>query len=127
MATSRGFLEESVVYRSLRSVGAPSIRSLDETVVRDARLYRMVVCWYRGVQESAIVRTFDNPSLQAIALFAIVCLSLIRIFTAGLHVTVRFLSFALVAVVLVVLTWRFTQPLAKSTVPSGDRGARDGQ
>ena len=53
---------------------------------------------------------FDQRVLIAGAV-VIVLFSVVRILLSSLHVTVKFLSFALLAVVLIVLVWPYTQPL----------------
>ena len=61
-----------------------------------------------------VVAVFNNQRVLLAGVILLVLLSLIRILSSGLHVTVRFLSLALLAVVLLMLTWPYTKPLTDS-------------
>lgn len=56
----------------------------------------------------------NDPRVIVGLLVTVLLISLVRIFLADIHTSVKFLSFLLLTVVLLVLVWPFTKPLADS-------------
>jgi len=89
---------------------APDVK----TVVENSRIYQAVATMWRAGEGSLAVRLLNDQRVLLAGVVLFVLISLLRILVSGLHVTVKFLSFALLAVVLLVLVWPYTKPLADS-------------
>ena len=81
-------------------------------IIRGSLLYRVLSRLAAWGSESRIVALLNDERVLAGLLGVLLVASLIRILTSGLHVTVQFLSFALLFIVLAALTWNYTEPLA---------------
>lgn len=79
-------------------------------VLESSLLYRLAERLHRWAQGSLLVRLLNDERVLVGLLGGFLLISLVRILSSGLHVTVQFLSFALLFVVLVALTWNYTQP-----------------
>ena len=80
-------------------------------IVKNSLLYRIsaqIVEWAEG---SLVVRALNDERVLVGLLGLGLLASLVRILSSGLHVTIQFLSFALLFVVLVAVTWNYTEPL----------------
>ncbi|MFP8953859.1 hypothetical protein ACLI4Z_12965 [Natrialbaceae archaeon A-arb3/5] len=80
--------------------------------VTNSRLYGWLATAWQWGSSSTIARLLNDQRVLFGGVVAFVLVSLVRILLSGLHVTVRFLSFALLAVVLLVLVWPYTEPLS---------------
>ena len=80
-------------------------------VIKNSLLYRVSAQLVEWTGQSLLVRALNDErvlgGLPGLGLLA----SLVRILSSGLHVTIQFLSFALLFVVLVAVTWNYTEPL----------------
>ena len=81
-------------------------------VIKNSLLYRSVATLYRWSQGSVLIRLLNDERvlIGGLALFLIA--SLLRVLASDVHVAIQFMSFALLFVVLLAITWRYTEPLA---------------
>ena len=82
-----------------------------KTVLENSLLYRSFLWLRRAGKHSLIGRLIGNPKVLFAGTVIFVLGSLVRLLLSGLHVTVKFLSFILLAVILLVLVWPYTEPL----------------
>jgi len=80
-------------------------------IIRGSLLYRVISQLAVWSRESYIVSLLNNQRVLVGLLGAGLVVSLVRILSSGLHVTIQFLSFALLFVLLAAVTWNYTQPL----------------
>ena len=81
-------------------------------VIRGSVIYRVVSKLVTWGGKSRLVALLNDERVLVGLLGAGLVASLVRILSSGLHVTVQFLSFALLFVVLAAVTWNYTEPLA---------------
>ena len=81
-------------------------------VIKKSLLYQSVVTIYRWSQGSMFVRLLNEERvlIGGLALFLIA--SLLRVLASDIHVVIQFTSFALLFIVLLAITWQYTEPLA---------------
>jgi hypothetical protein len=82
-------------------------------VIKNSLLYRVSAQVSEWAEESLLVRVLDDERVLVGLLSVGLLASIVRILSSGLHVTVRFLSFALLFVVLAAVTWNYTEPLTQ--------------
>lgn len=87
-------------------------------VIKNSLLYRVSAQIVEWAEESLVVRALnllarvlDNERVLVGLLGVGLLASIVRILSSGLHVTIQFLSFALLFVVLAAVTWNYTEPL----------------
>lgn len=87
-------------------------------IIKNSLLYRVSVQVAEWAEESLLVRALKllaqalDDERVLVGLLSIGLLaSLVRVLSSGVHVTVQFLSFALLFVVLAAVTWNYTEPL----------------
>lgn len=81
------------------------------TVLKNSVIYRLVEQLREWAQGSVVVKLLNDERVLVGLLGGFLLVSLIRVLSSSLHVTVQFLSFVLLFVVLVALTWGYTKPL----------------
>lgn len=87
---------------------APEVRVIFE----NSLLFRAMAQLFSWGKRSFVVRVLNDERVLGGGLIAFLLLSLVRVLSSGTHVTVQFLSFALLFVVLVAVTWNYTEPLS---------------
>lgn len=80
-------------------------------IIKNSLLYRVSAQIVEWAERSLVVRALNDERVLVGLLGLGLLASLVRILSSGLHVTVQFLSFALLFVVLVAVTWNYTEPL----------------
>jgi hypothetical protein len=80
-------------------------------IVRDSKSYQILTRLREWASGSTTLRLLNDERVLAGLLGVFVLFSLIRILASDLHTTVKFLSFALMFVVLAALTWDYTEPV----------------
>ena len=80
-------------------------------VIKNSLLYRVSAQIVKWAEQSLLVRALNDERVLGGFLALGLLASLVRILSSGLHVTIQFLSFALLFVVLVAVTWNYTEPL----------------
>ena len=86
------------------------VRPID--IIRGSVLYRVISQLVRWSDESYIISLLNDERVLVGFLGAGLIFSLVRILSSSLHVTVQFLSFTLLFVVIAAVTWNYTEPLA---------------
>ena len=81
-------------------------------VIENSLLFRTITWFWSVGQRSLVVRLLNDKRIIVGGLTAFLLLSLVRVLSSGVHVTVQFLSFALLFVVLTAVTWNYTEPLS---------------
>lgn len=102
----------STIWKSPNDDSTDDSKATGKTIISTSVLYRTLTNTRGYIQHSRVVQKVNNPHVLSLGAVAVVLISLLRILTSGLHVTVKFLSFALLAVLLLVLVWPYTKPLA---------------
>ncbi len=82
-------------------------------IVQNSRLYGMVAQIRRWFQHSAIVGLVTNTRVQEGIIALILLVSLVSVFRSNTNAAIKFLSFALLFVVTVVVTWSLTDPITE--------------
>lgn len=80
-------------------------------IIKNSLLYRISAQIIKWAEHSVLVRALNDERVLVGILGAGLLASLVRILSSGLHVTIQFLSFALLFVVLAAVTWNYTEPL----------------
>lgn len=80
-------------------------------IIKNSLLYRASAQAVEWAEQSLLVRALNDERLLVGLLGLGLLASLVRILSSGLHVTIQFLSFALLFVVLAAVTWSYTKPL----------------
>lgn len=80
-------------------------------IIKNSLLYRLSAQIIKWAEHSVLVRALNDERVLVGILGAGLLASLVRILSSGLHVTIQFLSFALLFVVLAAVTWNYTEPL----------------
>lgn len=80
-------------------------------IIKNSLLYRISAQVINWAEHSVLVRALNDERVLVGILGAGLLASLVRILSSGLHVTIQFLSFALLFVVLAAVTWNYTEPL----------------
>ena len=80
-------------------------------IIKNSLLYRVSAQVVEWAEQSLLVRALNDERVLGGLLGLGLLASLVRILSSGLHVTIQFLSFALLFVVLVAVTWNYTEPL----------------
>lgn len=80
-------------------------------IIKNSLLYRASAQIAEWAEHSLLVRALNNERVLVGLLSLGLLASLVRILSSGVHVTIQFLSFALLFVVLVAVTWNYTEPL----------------
>lgn len=86
-----------------------------ETVTRiisGSILYRLINRFRQWAERSFFVRLLNDERVLAAGAGLFLLFSLVRVLSSGLHVTIQFLSFALLFLVLAAITWNHTEPLS---------------
>jgi len=83
-------------------------------VIENSLLFRAVAQLLSWAEHSLIVRLLNDERVLVGGLVAFLLVSLARVLSSGVHVTVQFLSFALLFVVLTAVTWNYTKPLSNT-------------
>jgi hypothetical protein len=79
-------------------------------IIRNSRTYQVVLRIRRWADGSILVRLLTDERVLTGLLGLFILLSLIRILASDMHASIKFLSFALMFVVLTALTWNYTEP-----------------
>lgn len=74
-------------------------------------LYRVISQLLHWTKHSTIARLLGNERVLVAILGVGLLGSIFRVLSSSMQAPVKFLSFALLFVVLVVLTWNYTEPL----------------
>lgn len=85
-----------------------------KTILQNSVFYRMLTRIQTAGEESLLLGFLTHPKVLLGGAILVLTASIVRILLSGLHVTVKFLSFALLAIVLLVLVWPYTKPLTSS-------------
>ena len=80
-------------------------------VIKNSLLYRVSAQVAEWAEESLLVRALNDERVLVGLLSVGLLASIVRILSSGLHVTIQFLSFALLFVVIAAVTWNYTEPL----------------
>lgn len=80
-------------------------------IIRNSKTYAVVQQVQKWAAESTLAKLLNDERVLVGLLGLFVLFSLVRILASSMHVTVKFLSFALLFVVLAALTWNYTKPL----------------
>ncbi len=80
-------------------------------IIKRSLLYRVLTTVAEWAEKSFVVRALNDERVLVGILSLGLLASLVRILSSGLHVTIQFLSFALLFVVLAAITWNYTEPL----------------
>ena len=80
-------------------------------IIKNSLLYRVSAQLVEWAEQSLLVRALNDERVLGGLLGLGLLASLVRILSSGLHVTIQFLSFALLFVVLAAVTWNYTEPL----------------
>lgn len=80
-------------------------------IIKNSLLYRVSAQVVEWAEHSLLVRALNDERVLVGLLGLGLLASLVRILSSGLHVTIQFLSFALLFVVLVAVMWNYTEPL----------------
>ena len=87
---------------------APNGRAMLE----GSAVYRGCRTLWRWGEHSTVVQLLNDERVLFAGAFVFVAFSILRILISGLHVAVKFMSFLVFAVALVVLVWPYTKPLS---------------
>jgi hypothetical protein len=79
-------------------------------IIRNSRTYQVVVRIRKWADGSILVRLLADERVLTGLLGLFTLFSLIRILASDMHASIKFLSFALMFVVLTALTWNYTDP-----------------
>lgn len=82
-------------------------------VVRDSQIYRAVARVREWSRHSTAVAIVTSERFQQAVIAVVLLASSVSIFRSDANAAVKFLSFALLFVVTVVVTWSLTDPLAE--------------
>ena len=80
-------------------------------VIKNSLLYRVSTQVAEWAEKSLLVRALNDERVLVGLLSVGLLASIVRILSSGLRVTIQFLSFALLFVVLTAVTWNYTEPL----------------
>lgn len=80
-------------------------------IIRNSMVYRATMQVRQWAAESTVVRLLNDERVLVGLLGLFLLFSLVRVLTSGMHVTIKFLSFALLFVTIAALTWNYTEPL----------------
>lgn len=80
-------------------------------VIENSLLFRAVTRFWSLAEHSLVVRLLNDERVLVGGLAVFLLLSLARVLSSGVHVTIQFLSFALLFVILTAVTWNYTKPL----------------
>jgi len=80
-------------------------------VIKNSLLYRISAQIAEWAEKSQLVRALNDDRVLVGLLGGGLLASLVRILASDLHVTIQFLSFALLFVVLAGVSWNYTKPL----------------
>lgn len=83
-----------------------------QAILEGSVLYRACRTLWRWGEHSIVVRLLNDEHVLFAGAFLFVAFSILRILISGLHVAIKFMSFLVFAVVLVVLVWPYTKPLS---------------
>ena len=81
-------------------------------VIENSILFRVIAQLWLWGERSLTVRLLNDERVLVGGLTAFLLLSLVRVLSSGVHVTIQFLSFALLFVILTAVTWNYTEPLS---------------
>lgn len=81
-------------------------------VIKNSLLYRSLAQVYDWSQGSVIIRLLNDERVLVGGLALFLLVSLLRVLASDIHVAIQFLSFALLFIVLLAITWQYTEPLA---------------
>ena len=79
--------------------------------LQNSVLYRTSVRIYQISKRSAVVRLLNNERFLAALVGVFMLFSLFRVLQSGMHVSIKFMSFLVLFVLLAALTWQYTEPL----------------
>lgn len=82
-------------------------------VVRESWIYRVTARLRRWARGSTTVALMTDERFQQGAIALVLLASLVSVFRSDADAAVKFLSFALLFVLTVVVTWSLTDPLAE--------------
>lgn len=81
-------------------------------VIENSLLFRALSRFWSLAEHSLVVRLLNDERVLVGGLTVFLLLGLVRVLSSGVHVTIQFLSFALLFVVLTAVTWNYTEPLS---------------
>ena len=81
-------------------------------VIENSLLFRALSRFWSVAERSLIVRLLNDERVLVGGLTVFLLFSLARVLSSGVHVTIQFLSLALLFVILTAVTWNYTEPLA---------------
>lgn len=79
-------------------------------IIRNSRTYQVMLRIRKWADVSILVRLLTDERVLIGLLGLFILFSLIRILASDMHASIKFLSFALMFVVLTALTWNYTEP-----------------
>jgi len=88
------------------------MRPQPRDVIENSLLFRAIARFWSLAERSLVVRLLKDERVLVGVLTAFLLLSLVRVLSSSVHVTIQFLSFALLFVVLAAVTWNHTEPLS---------------
>ena len=80
-------------------------------IIRNSRTYQVILRIRNWAEGSLVVRLLTDERILSGLLGLITLFSLIRILASDMHASIKFLSFALMFVLLTALTWNYTEPI----------------
>jgi len=80
-------------------------------VIQNSLLYRSVSRFLHWTRHSKIARLLGNERILVAILAMVLLGSLFRVLSSSMQAPVKFLSFAMLFVTVVALTWNYTKPL----------------
>lgn len=83
-----------------------------ERILEGSVTYRAVSLVRKWWAHSTVERLLDDERVLVAGIGLLLLLSLVRVLTSTMGAPVKFLSFALLFVLVVALTWRYTDPRA---------------
>lgn len=82
------------------------------TIFENSVVYRVLHTMWRWGSNSRMSQLLNDNRVLLAGVVVIVLFSILRILFSGLHVAIKFASFAVFAVVLFALVWPYTEPLS---------------
>jgi len=95
----------------LNATKSSPVKALD--VIHGSVLYRSGARLRRWGRHSLFVSLATNSEVQLAVIALVLLSSLFNVFRSNANAAVKFLSFALLAVLTLVVTWSLTDPLAE--------------
>lgn len=81
-------------------------------ILENSLIYRSVIRVRDCAAKSSLVSALSNEDVVAGIAGVFLLFSVVRVLASDVHVTIQFLSFALLFVAITAVTWNYTEPLA---------------